>query len=338
MRGEYRFLERCWWAWGELPPRARRIPTTQLFVVVVVGTTSACAENTYGVSSSVSVVWNYLRVRGEYSENHGDELVEVELPPRARRIRLEFVKNTIVDGTTSACAENTGFESVTDFVHQELPPRARRIRGFGCFCVFLRGTTSACAENTRDMQATPAAPRNYLRVRGEYPWYRSMALRRMELPPRARRILSTYSGVCNFSGTTSACAENTINRLKRSSSRRNYLRVRGEYRVDGAMVHDLMELPPRARRILAKAGTKPVGFGTTSACAENTRKLLKGRCGKRNYLRVRGEYLCWPWLRAAWMELPPRARRIPIRLGYRSYPVGTTSACAENTLNELGLL
>ena len=150
MRGEYRFLERCWWAWGELPPRARRIPTTQLFVVVVVGTTSACAENTYGVSSSVSVVWNYLRVRGEYSENHGDELVEVELPPRARRIRLEFVKNTIVDGTTSACAENTGFRVFLrvfawNYLRVrgeyswtgrrggrtgELPPRARRIQNY----------------------------------------------------------------------------------------------------------------------------------------------------------------------------------------------------------------
>ena len=51
-----------------------------------------------------------------------------------------------------------------------------------------------------------------------------------------------------------------------------------------------------------------------------------------NYLRVRGEYWdrgipCYPRV-----ELPPRARRIR-RLGSNRVKVlGTTSACAENTL------
>ena len=67
---------------------------------------------------------------------------------------------------------------------------------------------------------------------------------------------------------------------------------------------------------------------------------MSSRTGKKkwNYLRVRGEYNIGP----AWVginpELPPRARRIrPDGVGV---PVrrGTTSACAENTLNELGLL
>ena len=38
------------------------------------------------------------------------------------------------------------------------------------------------------------------------------------------------------------------------------------------------------------------------------------------------------------MELPPRARRIHALDGILNQGVGTTSACAENTLNELGLL
>ena len=37
-------------------------------------------------------------------------------------------------------------------------------------------------------------------------------------------------------------------------------------------------------------------------------------------------------------ELPPRARRIPVTADVLVTDVGTTSACAENTLNELGLL
>ena len=40
--------------------------------------------------------------------------------------------------------------------------------------------------------------------------------------------------------------------------------------------------------------------------------------------------ICW--------ELPPRARRIRDLDEHPVQPGGTTSACAENTLNELGLL
>ena len=79
-----------------------------------------------------------------------------------------------------------------------------------------------------------------------------------------------------------------------------------------------MELPPRARRILADATVVAAHNGTTSACAENTGAGILQGYAEGNYLRVRGEYLKHQsdtWLR-----------------------IGTTSACAENTLNELGLL
>ena len=51
-------------------------------------------------------------------------------------------------------------------------------------------------------------------------------------------------------GTTSACAENTL--IMQSYSRKywNYLRVRGEYMLDATEIVPLVELPPRARRIL----------------------------------------------------------------------------------------
>ena len=57
-----------------------------------------------------------------------------------------------------------------------------------------------------------------------------------------------------------------------------------------------------------------------------------------NYLRVRGEYIIYSCFAMSTTELPPRARRIhPVEtVGLNN--VGTTSACAENTLNELGLL
>ncbi|VEI98378.1 Uncharacterised protein [Corynebacterium matruchotii] len=53
---------------------------------------------------------------------------------------------------------------------------------------------------------------NYLRVRGEYPATIESLIRKVELPPRARRIPITSNSTDTRSGTTSACAENTASR------------------------------------------------------------------------------------------------------------------------------
>ena len=50
---------------------------------------------------------NYLRVRGEYFVMCWWLAASVELPPRARRIRLQILHKSLLKGTTSACAENT---------------------------------------------------------------------------------------------------------------------------------------------------------------------------------------------------------------------------------------
>ena len=54
--------------------------------------------------------------------------------------------------------------------------------------------------------------------------------------------------------------------------------------------------------------------GTTSACAENTTVFTNEIKYSGNYLRVRGEYLSSYDLQATDLELPPRARRILIRI------------------------
>ena len=132
-----------------------------------------------------------------------------------------------------------------------------------------------------------------------------------ELPPRARRIPPHMLGLEQALGTTSACAENTQSWGVRIGRWRNYLRVRGEYYSRAAQAGLMMELPPRARRILNKAEDK----------------LAK----VRNYLRVRGEYQSLQTI-ADWVaELPPRARRIRPRGAGANCTSGTTSACAENT-------
>ena len=86
------------------------------------------------------------------------------------------------------------------------------------------------------------------------------------------------------------CAENTICDLGGLGFFRNYLRVRGEYPGPTSNASPMRELPPRARRILLEQSGDLQIQGTTSACAENTARILADSWPVRNYLRVRGEY------------------------------------------------
>ena len=91
-----------------------------------------------------------------------------------------------------------------------------------------------------------------------------------ELPPRARRIPRCLKII--------------------ALAVVNYLRVRGEYPMISEKAFSLPELPPRARRILADGVQQAPVVGTTSACAENTRRVAHNQTAGGNYLRVRGEY------------------------------------------------
>ena len=86
VRGEYTSMLSSRKLRQELPPRARRIQEAGRPPRRSIGTTSACAENTAGKSSSLSITGNYLRVRGEYAGGLGIAGGIGELPPRARRI------------------------------------------------------------------------------------------------------------------------------------------------------------------------------------------------------------------------------------------------------------
>ena len=152
----------------------------------------------------------------------------------------------------------------------ELPPRARRILQWLQESTNELGTTSACAENTLAQFYNVVNFWNYLRVRGEYLGRPHGPSDRTELPPRARRIHGLPVTTVLPCGTTSACAENTGCKLLMRCTLWNYLRVRGEYEPVGGIACKYRELPPRARRIRRGNCTAGVGFGTTSACAENT--------------------------------------------------------------------
>ena len=175
----------------------------------------------------------------------------------------------------------------------------------------MGGTTSACAENTHRHRESAPPWWNYLRVRGEYRLDIFGKMPTWELPPRARRIRSARVVSPCSSGTTSACAENTHRHRESAPPWWNYLRVRGEYRLDIFGKMPTWELPPRARRIRSARVVSPCSSGTTSACAENTCHCRRGALAHGNYLRVRGEYRSNHFCHASVVELPPRARRIP---------------------------
>ena len=192
----------------ELPPRARRIQVKPFFPRLRVGTTSACAENTSLHLQPWPAARNYLRVRGEYLLQSHFAKINVELPPRARRIPAKSSSRNGSNGTTSACAENTkpappracssgnylrvrGEYWIGHYKYRpwsELPPRARRIPALELQIQALHGTTSACAENTHSSGERREDRGNYLRVRGEYPMQNLPHCDAQELPPRARRI------------------------------------------------------------------------------------------------------------------------------------------------------
>ena len=310
MRGEYTAPVWIRSDHVELPPRARRIPPPKSDCYHTIGTTSACAENTAVTPLAGVNKRNYLRVRGEYGGSACVLSPPMELPPRARRIRLGlhgFATRTVnhlrvrgeyvVLGPRGRCA-------------WELPPRARRIRLRLLSLLHGLGTTSACAENTLGKSYPEAPHGNYLRVRGEYILDMTCGARLMELPPRARRIRNDDLVDGAPGGTTSACAENTFSPPSSGIDCGNYLRVRGEYGQPPTIRLTFMELPPRARRILHSANYTEVLGGTTSACAENTAISIRISLNQWNYLRVRGEYPVMRFCYRAWLELPPRARRI----------------------------
>ena len=94
------------------------------------GTTSACAENTFLITTHDTQPRNYLRVRGEYSNSSRAALLDAELPPRARRIQAGDLQIQLGLGTTSACAENTPHGSG----HSKTKWNYLRVRGEYALC------------------------------------------------------------------------------------------------------------------------------------------------------------------------------------------------------------
>ena len=172
---------------------------------------------------------NYLRVRGEYPPGRVTIVSNAELPPRARRILVRKTQKGHHHGTTSACAENTRILTLI----LRWGWNYLRVRGeYGCGRGWAPGGVELPprARRIQELFVNPIIDYwNYLRVRGEYINNSPPNRIRSELPPRARRIPAQVPYGGHHGGTTSACAENTGTFGYLIDTRRNYLRVRGEY-------------------------------------------------------------------------------------------------------------
>ena len=147
-RGEYLMVAKLTGGAWELPPRTRRIRSSGDDPRLRLGTTSAHAENTPCPGTSQAEWRNYLRARGEYLNGALLLFLELELPPRTRRIPYRREKQKLRLRTTSAHAENTPCPGTSQAEWRnylrargeyrtlslisghtvELPPRTRRIR------------------------------------------------------------------------------------------------------------------------------------------------------------------------------------------------------------------
>ena len=110
VRGEYGYTPDTIVMHPELPPRTRRILAGEAQRRTNQGTTSAYAENTLTRLRFLRLIWNYLRVRGEYISSRGLLNGGSELPPRTRRIPDLGEALKMAARTTSAYAENTLLE------------------------------------------------------------------------------------------------------------------------------------------------------------------------------------------------------------------------------------
>ena len=192
-----------------------------------------------------------------------------------------------------------------------LPPRVRSRRKSDNSRWIDVGITSACAEQTYRLLAELALNRDYLRVCGADDGVQAILTTDKGLPPRvrSRRLvddLLVWQAV-------------------------DYLRVCGADASTGNTLAGHTGLPPRVRSRPEPVAQILFEAGITSACAEQTSRLVVNGSPPGDYLRVCGADLgvAGDWSQA--MGLPPRVRSRRSNTPSAPHIGGITSACAEQT-------
>ena len=295
--------------------------------------TSACAEQTPDSSSARNSPRDYLRVCGaDPVSSHTNEM-KAGLPPRVRSRPMPSCNRSSGGGITSACAEQTLVDRLSDMVDADylrvcgadpvplhepvygpgLPPRVRSRSRRGYRQHVGRGITSACAEQTTAPKAMTGTPRDYLRVCGADLVVFGVYGDDGGLPPRVRSRQPVLTGREASRGITSACAEQTQSSAQPPSSGGDYLRVCGADGYLGRFTGRGAGLPPRVRSRQPPLVRLRTVRRITSACAEQTWKPVSSCQTLWDYLRVCGADDTSITNDGTATGLPPRVRSRRIR-------------------------
>ena len=295
------------------------------------GITSACAEQTPPRWRTLSAIWDHLRVCGaDRGRSNRDSGVRGS-PPRVRSRLFIYLVGGLHSGITSACAEQTrswkagtcsfwdhlrvcGADRITGGLGYGItgsPPRVRSRHDHGKPGHVRPRITSACAEQTWRSQAFRRLQGDHLRVCGA-------------------DLGGTAAPSCP-SWITSACAEQTATPSATSTAAWDHLRVCGADGYEPPRIVLEQGSPPRVRSRPRRRGRLVAGHGITSACAEQTQRVVVLVHLVGDHLRVCGADEVGVNPTVSELGSPPRVRSRPVVRFVQVVAEGITSACAEQT-------
>ena len=195
----------------------------------------------------------------------------------------------------------------------------------------IRGITSACAEQTCVMVLDRLSTRDHLRVCGADVMAAAVVVAMPGSPPRVRSRLAGGVFLDVECGITSACAEQTTHSKHSHHHRTDHLRVCGaDTDLQTETVHGLGS-PPRVRSRLPSRASSATHGRITSACAEQTRLMMRYRIDAGDHLRVCGADNTEQGRANRDAGSPPRVRSRHRGDESERILLGITSACAEQT-------
>ena len=313
------------------PPRvrSRRSPTCR--GPCQTGITSACAEQTVRGRPSVRRRRDHLRVCGADAAPPLMPLSFLGSPPRVRSRHLGIELPVFIPGITSACAEQTSYDTIFSNCHKDhlrvcgadrfmlpelypvmgSPPRVRSRLTQARRLTVPGRITSACAEQTSSAGPKRPCRRDHLRVCGA------------DIPTR--------SAEHDQGGITSACAEQTACTSCRWCPTRDHLRVCGADEECLARPRATSGSPPRVRGRPIFEPSHRVAARITSACAEQTCVVDIALLLYWDHLRVCGADMASLLAGLSQRGSPPRVRSRRNTESISHVKTGITSACAEQT-------
>ena len=270
--------------------------------------TSACAEQTSPRSPSGNPRRDHLRVCGADPLAVGVGHASEGSPPRVRSRPLFQEPQLVVDGITSACAEQTcrspwawdcsrdhlrvcgadSFMGACPFRRGGSPPRVRSRLGLQRHQHARRRITSACAEQTSTPTPTSTRHRDHLRVCGADNALGAAGVVTLGSPPRVRSRPQRPDLHIGPRGITSACAEQTRAPCPPPARSWDHLRVCGADTLTVALTVSAPGSPPRVRSRLTQHGAQHAPCRITSACAEQTNQGAPDLLRDTDHLRVCG--------------------------------------------------